>query len=89
MKYRSRTEIVEMILEAARIGATKTKIMYKAYLSYTQVKEYLSFLLENDLVKYEEGSQVYRITEKGLHFLQVYGEISDLVTPKSNGKKSY
>lgn len=89
MKYRSRTEIVEMILEASRIGATKTKIMYKAYLSYTQVKEYLSFLLENDLVKYEEGSQVYRITEKGLHFLQVYGEISDLVTPKSNGKKSF
>jgi len=78
-----------MILEASRIGATKTKIMYKAYLSYTQVKEYLSFLLENDLVKYEEGSQVYRITEKGLHFLQVYGEISDLVTPKSNGKKSF
>ena len=89
MKYRSRTEIVEMILEASRVGATKTKIMYKAYLSYTQVKEYLSFLLENDLVKYEEGSQVYRITEKGLHFLQVYGEISDLVTPKSNGKKSF
>ena len=89
MKYRSRTEIVEMILQAARAGATKTKIMYKAYLSYTQVKEYLSFLLENDLVRYEEGSQVYRITEKGLHFLQVYGEISDLVTPKSNGRKQF
>jgi predicted transcriptional regulator len=89
MKYRSRTEIVEMILQAARAGATKTKIMYKAYLSYTQVKEYLSFLLENDLVKYEEGSQIYRITEKGLHFLQVYGEISDLVTPKSSGRKTF
>ncbi len=88
MKYRSRTEIVEMILQATRSGATKTKIMYKAYLSYTQVKEYLSFLLENDLIKYEEGSQLYRITERGLHFLQVYGEISDLVTPKSS-KKSY
>lgn len=89
MKYRSRTEIVEMILQAAREGATKTRIMYKAYLSYTQVKEYLSFLLENDLVKYEEGSQIYRITEKGIHFLQVYGEISDLVTPKSNGRKTF
>ena len=89
MKYRSRTEIVEMILQAAREGATKTRIMYKAYLSYTQVKEYLSFLLENDLVKYEEGSQIYRITEKGLHFLQVYGEISDLVTPKSSGRKTF
>lgn len=89
MKYRSRTEIVEMILQAARSGATKTKIMYKAYLSYTQVKEYLSFLLENSLIKYEEGSQLYRITERGLHFLQVYGEISDLVTPKSLSKKAY
>ncbi|HWS19912.1 MAG: winged helix-turn-helix domain-containing protein, partial [Nitrososphaeraceae archaeon] len=27
MKYRSRTEIVAMILEAANGGATKTKIM--------------------------------------------------------------
>lgn len=89
MKYRSRTEIVEMILQAARSGATKTKIMYKAYLSYTQVKEYLSFLLENGLIKYEEGSQLYRITEKGLHFLQVYGEISDLVTPKTSRNKFY
>ena len=89
MKYRSRTEIVEMILQATRSGATKTKIMYKAYLSYTQVKEYLSFMLENELIKYEEGTQLYRISEKGLHFLQVYNEISDLVTPKPAGRKSY
>lgn len=89
MKYRSRTEIVEMILQATRSGATKTKIMYKAYLSYTQVKEYLSFMLENDLIKYEEGTQLYRVSEKGLHFLQVYSEISDLVTPKPAGRKTY
>ena len=30
MKYRSRTEIVEMILNSANGRATKTKIMYKA-----------------------------------------------------------
>ena len=48
MKYRSRTEIVAMILEAANGGATKTKIMYKAFLSYAQLKEYLSVLIEND-----------------------------------------
>jgi predicted transcriptional regulator len=32
MKYRSSTEIVAMILDAANGGETKTKIMYKAYL---------------------------------------------------------
>ena len=30
MKYRSRTEIVSMILEAANGGATKTKIMVQS-----------------------------------------------------------
>ena len=86
MKYRSRTEIAAMILQAARVGATKTKIMYKAYLSYAQVKEYLRFLQESNLIKYEEGTQIYKVTEKGRHFLQAYDEISDLISTKSNGK---
>lgn len=75
-----------MILDAARIGATKTKIMYKAYLSYTQVKEYLKFLQENNLIKYEDGTQLFRVTEKGRHFMQAYEEISDLVSSKTNRK---
>ncbi len=41
MKYRSRTEITVLILEAANGGATKTKIMYKSFLSYAQLKEVL------------------------------------------------
>jgi len=86
MKYRSRTEIVAMILDAVRIGATKTRIMYKAYLSYTQVKEYLTFLLDNELIVYEKGTQLYKIGEKGYKFLESYSEISDLVAPKNNGK---
>jgi predicted transcriptional regulator len=40
MKYRSRTEIVGSILDATNGGATKTKIMYKAFLSFNQLKEY-------------------------------------------------
>ena len=47
MKYRSRTEIVSMILDSANGGATKTKIMYNAFLSYNQLKEYLSVLSIN------------------------------------------
>lgn len=84
MKYRSRTEIVAMILETARSGVTKTKIMYKAYMSYTQIKEYLSFLQKNELIKYEEGAQLYRVTEKGLQFLEAYDEISELITLKTD-----
>jgi predicted transcriptional regulator len=79
VKYRSRTEIVAMILEAANGGATKTKIMYKAFLSYAQLREYLSVLIENNLLEYLEGSQTYKTTEKGLNFLKMHDEIGELL----------
>ena len=79
MKYRSRTEIVSMILEAANGGATKTKIMYKAFLSYAQLKEYLSVLIENNLIEYLEGTQTYKTTEKGFNLLKMHNEIGELL----------
>ncbi len=79
MKYRSRTEIAATILETVRCGTTKTKIMYKAYLSYTQIKEYLKFLQDKGLMEYEQGTSIFRITEKGILFLRAYEEITTLV----------
>ena len=79
MKYRSRTDIIAMILQAATTGATKTRIMYSAYLSYAQVKEYLSFLLERDLVRYEEGSGLYKLSERGMKVLEAYEGISEMI----------
>jgi len=89
MKYRSRTEIVATILSAASEKVTKTKIMYKAYLSYAQVKEYLKFMLENELIQFEEGEQVYRITQKGFQFLHSYDEMTELVPPMVEGKLNF
>jgi predicted transcriptional regulator len=79
MKYRSRTEIVSMILEAANGGATKTRIMYKAFLSYAQLREYLSVLIENNLLEYLEGTQTYKTTEKGFNLLKMHNEIGELL----------
>ena len=79
MKYRSRTEIVSMILEAANGSATKTRIMYKAFLSYAQLKEYLSVLIENNLIEYLEGIQTYKTTEKGFNLLKMHNEIGELL----------
>ena len=79
MKYRSRTEIVSMILESATGGATKTKIMYNAYLSYNQLKEYLSVLVENNLLEYVEGTRRFKTSEKGLNFLKMHNDISELL----------
>jgi predicted transcriptional regulator len=79
MKNRSRTEITASILESANGGVTKTKIMYKSFLSYTQLKEYLSVLIENNLIEGLEGTQTYKTTEKGLKFLKMYNEIGELL----------
>ena len=79
MKYRSRTEIVATMLEAANGGVTKTKIMYKAFLSYSQLREYLSVLVGNNLLEYVEGPEIYRTTEKGLNFLKMHNKIGELL----------
>jgi predicted transcriptional regulator len=53
--------------------------MYRAYLSYSQLKEYLKLLQDRELIRYEEGSQLYLLTERGLRFINVYEEIKQLV----------
>ena len=84
MKYRSRTDIVGLILEAANGGgATKTKIMYKAFLSYAQLKEYLTVLLEKRLLEYEEETKFFRTTEKGIRALQMYNQFDEMMSIES------
>jgi predicted transcriptional regulator len=86
MKYRSRTDIIAMILQAAMHGATKTRLMYSAFLSYAQVQEYLQYLTERQLIMFEENTREYKLTPQGLHFLGVYDEISEIVSLKDSGK---
>jgi predicted transcriptional regulator len=69
VKYRSRSDIIGLLLNAANGGgATKTKLMYSAFISFNQLGEYLSLLVENGLIEYE-GKHTYRTTEKGMRFL--------------------
>ena len=79
MKYRSRSDIVGILLDAANGGgATKTKLMYKAYLSFNQLKEYLALLVENALIEYEDGMHTYRTTEKGIRLLRIQNEMAPI-----------
>jgi predicted transcriptional regulator len=84
-KYRSRTELASHILEAANGGATKTKIMYKAFLSYAQLKEYLVMLIQNDLMAHDSEG-IYRTTSKGIGFLETSRQLDVLLVPISQQK---
>ncbi len=75
---------MSIILDSTRSGATKTQIMYKAYLSQVLLKEYLFYLEQEELIKYEMGTQLYRITEKGRKLLHLYEETDHMV----HGKKA-
>ena len=79
MGNRSRTEIVGNILDAANGGTSKTKIMYIAFLSYGQLKEYLSILIENNLIEYLDGDNKFKTTEKGLNLLKMNNEMAELL----------
>jgi predicted transcriptional regulator len=82
MKYRSRSEIIAAILEAANGGgATKTTIMYKAVISYDYMKQCLLSLAEDGLIEYEQGRMTYRTTAKGMHLLQLYNNVNEMVQP--------
>ncbi|HZA43324.1 MAG TPA: winged helix-turn-helix domain-containing protein [Nitrososphaeraceae archaeon] len=86
VKNRARNDIIAMILEAAQgRGTSKTKIMFKAYLSTNQLREYLSELLDNGLVKYDEDRKTYQITHKGERYLELYSGMERMI-PMDNLK---
>ena len=78
---RNRLSIMAEILAIAKESSLKTQIMYKANLSFTQLNECLSILLDFNLLKTIEASEktIYRTTDKGLRYLQIYKEIRELL----------
>ena len=69
MTTRNTDQTITSILCAAVDGITKTKIMYKAFITYDQLNDYLSLLVEKGLIEYTEGERLYRTTPKGVDFL--------------------
>lgn len=80
-KRRDRLYIIAEILEIARDGTLKTQVMYRANLSFTQLNDYLKFMVRINLLNkdFENNKDIYRATDKGVDFLQRYREIVELL----------
>ena len=89
-KRRDKLYIIAEILDISKEGSLKTQIMYRANLSFTQLNEYLKFMLKINLLEkiLVNDKDTYRATAKGLDFLQRYNEITELIKSEeeSNGK---
>jgi predicted transcriptional regulator len=71
---RGKLEIMADVVNLSTSGIKKTHIMYKANLSYDQINRYLRELLKLGLIEIaiNEGTVIYRATEKGRLFLHYY-----------------
>ena len=78
-KRRDRLHIMAEIMEAAKGKEGKTRIMYAVNLSFSQLKEYLSFLTEKGFlrIQIENKKKVYETTAKGNLYIENYTEMSN------------
>jgi len=82
-KYRSRADIIAAILDIAHDGSLKTRMMYKAFLSWPQLNEYLKTMKEQELLKQSDEDGRYYSTEKGKRFVTVYNQCASVLFPQS------
>jgi predicted transcriptional regulator len=89
-KRRDRQVIIAEITKIARNGASKTQIMYKANLCFSQINAFLVLLQEFNFLDStdENGRVVYKTTSKGLEFLQKQQEIQQMLCADVNVKIS-
>ncbi len=81
-RRRSNIEIIAEMLKVGENGAGKTKIMYNANLSYTQIQKYLAFLLGQGFIdKMEIGnpSVTYKVTDSGLRLLNSINSVKEML----------
>jgi predicted transcriptional regulator len=88
VKRRDKLVIMMDIIGIAKKGVSKTHIMFRANLSFSQLNEYLEFLLNHDLIEVasEDGRMVYKPTEKGLEFMEMQQQVLGMLSEKG---KSY
>ena len=80
MKNRSKIEVFGRVLAVANgPGVTKTQIMYRAFLSFTQMKEILTTMTERGLLDFDRTTQTFKTTPKGLKVVQAYTELNELM----------
>ena len=81
MKNRTHHDILAKVLQTAKgtDGITKTRIMYRAYLSSSQLKEYIAYCRGHGLVTYDAGTRVYKTTNKGIRLLETFDKMHEIV----------
>jgi predicted transcriptional regulator len=78
---RSKSEKILDILRSIRncTDIRITQIMYKTYIPNNQLKEYLAMMIQSELIVYIKEEKTFKITEYGMHVLNLYDEMDKLL----------
>jgi predicted transcriptional regulator len=90
MRNRQKDEIMRDILYSAQGGAGITKIMFHAYLTHSQAKEYTQMLIGNGLLEQDVESaslRQFRTTPKGVEYLAAAERMSDMLAIETRRAK--
>jgi predicted transcriptional regulator len=81
MKNRTHHDILAKVLDTAKGtgGTSKTRIMYGAYLSSNQLKEYIAYCQGHGLVSYDARKRAYKTTVKGIRLLEIFTKMYEIV----------
>src|ERR1700737_4853013 len=81
MKYRSRADIASEVLQSMSQGdITLARIMYGSFTSYTQAKEYVTFLHKKGLIRIDPPTRTYGLTEEGVKVLGMLRDIGTILS---------
>jgi len=80
-KRRDKLVIMAEIVGIAKKGTSKTHIMFKANLSFSQLQQYLALLSHTSLLEESayNGRVIYKATQKGLEFMEKQQQIIDML----------
>ncbi len=80
---RSNIEIIADMLKVGENGAGKTRIMYNANLSYSQIQKYLGFLMSQgfiDRIEMGNPAVTYQVTDSGLKLLESINNVVEMLS---------
>ncbi len=79
---RSNIEIIADMVKVGENGVGKTRIMYGANMSYSQIKKYLGFLISQGFIyqlKVGNPSVTYHVTDNGLKLLNSIQNVIEML----------
>ena len=81
MRYHNENEMCVNVLKNINLGITEDLSSHTG-LSSWKINKCIELLQKNSLIKNDGNAQIYKITEKGTHYLDSYNKIIELLSCK-------